>query len=422
VSDADARGDGAVLEVSEFYERLTSHIESSFGRRHPCWVRGEVHSIYEKNHLYLDVVDASGAAPDGPPAVLKVRCWQSTWGPLKRELRERGVTISEGSVISCRGYVGVYRPRGEIGFAVTALDVEGLEGDQARRRAALIERLEKEGVLAANKSRAAPLVPLRVGLVSSPRTEGYNDFTGQLLGSGLGFEITLAAATVQGDAAAGEVAAAIAALDGAGVDVICVVRGGGSMGDLACFDDERIARAIAAAGTPVMTGIGHTGDVAVADLAAFHAAITPTKLGEHLVTIVADWRERRVSAPAQWLSRAAEAVVDESTEYLAERRRTLSFAVRDRLGGEARQLAHVRQALSRHGDHLIEVAGQRLAASRALLAAYDPERRLRQGWSIVTDQDGSLVRSVDDVPVGAPISVRLADGSLAARVEEKEEH
>jgi exodeoxyribonuclease VII large subunit len=420
VSEAAATSDGVILEVAEFYERLTSHLESAFGRRHPCWVRGEIQKVYEKGHLYLDVVDASGAPSDGPPAVLKVRCWQSSWGPLKRELRERGVTLAEGSVISFRGYVGVYKPRGEIGFSVTAIDVEGLEGDQARRRALLIERLEKEGVLATNKSRPAPLVPLRVGLVSSPRTEGFNDFTGQLLGSGFGFDVVLVAATVQGDSAPREVAAAIHALDGAGVDVICIVRGGGSRGDLACFDDEQVARAIGGAETPVMTGIGHTGDVSVADLAAFHAAITPTKLGEHLVTIVADWRDRHVAAPAAAIARSIEASIDEATEYLAERRRTVTFAVRDRLGAESQRLTHLRSALARHSDHLVAASSQRLSAVRVLLAAYDPDRRLRQGWSIVTGPDGRLVRSVGDVEVGARVAVRVADGRLFATIEEKE--
>jgi exodeoxyribonuclease VII large subunit len=381
-------------------------------------VRGEIQKLYEKNHLYLDVVDAS---PDreAQPAVLKVRCWQSAWGPLKRDLRERGISLGEGTVVSFRGYVGIYRPRGEIGFAISAIDVEGLEGDLARQRAALIERLSKEGVLDANKALATPLVPLRVGLVSSPRTEGYNDFTGQLLNSGYGFQVSLVATTVQGDSAPGEVVAAIAALDAAGLDVICVVRGGGSKGDLACFDDERVARAIAAARTPVMTGIGHTGDTSVADLAAAHAAITPTKLGETLVSAVADWRERRVVRPAERLGRATDAIMEEATEYLGERRRTVMLAVRDRLGAESVHLGHVRSALSRHANHLVESEASRLSAARQLLAAYDPQRRLAQGWSIVTNASGAVVHSTKDVRVGELVSVRVADGTFETTVHDK---
>ena len=411
-------GGAGVLEVTEFYELLTTHLESAFGRRHPCWVRGEIEKIYEKNHLYLDVVDASGNR-ETPPAVLKVRCWQSVWSSLKRDLTERGVTLSEGSVISFKGYVGLYKPRGEIGFAITAIDVEGLEGDLARQRAALIEKLQKEGALDANKARGVPVVPLRVGLVSSPRTEGFNDFTGQLLGSGFAFAISLVATTVQGDAAPGEVAAAIATLDAAGVDVICVVRGGGSKGDLACFDDERVARAIASSSTPVFTGIGHTGDVSIADLAAAHAAITPTKLGEHLVTIVAEWRDRFVSGPAERVARGARAVSDEATEYVGERRRTMVLAVRDRLVAEQLHLDHVRSSLSSHTRHLVDSESRRLGALSKLLAAYDPQRRLEQGWSIVTNSSGRTVRSVDDTRLGEQLMVKVSDGSLEVAVSHK---
>jgi exodeoxyribonuclease VII large subunit len=407
-----------VLEVSEFYEALVTHLESEFGRRHPRWVRGEIEKSYEKGHLYLDVVDA-GPAGDAQRPVLKVRCWASVWGPLKKDLAARGISLREGLVVSFRGYAGVYKPRGEIGFSVTEIDVEGLLGDVAKQRQELIERLQREGALEANKRVEVPVVPLRVGLVSSPRTEGFNDFTGQLLNSGFGFAVSLVAATVQGDSAPTEVVRAIALLEATDVDVICVVRGGGSRGDLAAFDDERVARAIAGCAKPVFTGIGHTGDVSVADLAAAHAAITPTKLGEHLVSLVAEWRERHVARPAERVRRVAEAVVDEATEYVGERRRTMMLAVRDRLGAEQLHLDHTAAALARHASHLIEVEGQRLGASRQLLGAYDPKRRLAQGWSIVTNGAGRVVRSLGDVRVGEVVGVRVSDGVFEAAVSEK---
>ncbi len=407
-----------MLEVSEFYDELVGHLEAEFGRRHPRWVRGEIEKVYEKGHLYLDVVDASGSS-DAQKPVLKVRCWSSVWTGLKRELASREVTLREGTIVNFRGYAGVYKPRGEIGFSVTEIDVEGLLGDVARQRAALIEKLQREGALDANKTREIPAVPLRVGLVSSPRTEGYNDFTGQLLGSGFSFDVQLVAATVQGDNAPAELVRALATLSASDVDVICVVRGGGSRGDLACFDDERVARAIAASSKPVLTGIGHTGDVSVADMAAAHAAITPTKLGEFLVTAVSEWKERCVRRPAERIARHASAMVEEATEYVGERRRTMTFAVRDRLGAEQVHLDHTRDALARHARHLVTRESQHLTSTRQLLTAYDPQRRLAQGWSIVTNGAGTVVRSLDDVRLGELISVRVSDGTVESTVHEK---
>ena len=408
-----------VLEVGAFYQLLTAQLESAFGRRHPRWVRGEIAKVYEKGHVYLDLVDAGSASSDAKRPVLNAHCWATTWAPLKKKLATEGVTLSAGLIVNLFGYVDLYAPQGRIGFTITQIDVQGLLGDVARRRAELIARLSAEGLLEANKKVSISPVPLRVGLVASPGTEGYSDFTGQLLHSGYGFQIVLVKSAVQGEAAPAQIVTAIEALDGHGVDIICVVRGGGSKGDLAAFDDERVARAIATCATPVFTGIGHTGDESIADLVAHTRAITPTKLGEEIAGIVEGWRARHVRLPAQRVLDATTAIVDEATEYVAERRRTMIFAVRDRLRAEQRHLASTRAGLLVHSRHLLTSSAQRLASHRALLGAYDPTRRLAQGWSIVTNRDGAVVRSLDDVTVGDVVSVRVSDGTFESTVDTK---
>lgn len=410
--------DAEVLDVGAFYEMLTERLESAYGRRHPRWIRGEIAKVYEKSHLYVDLVDAGSSASDTKRPVLNAHCWASQWSTIKHQLAQDGVTLGAGAVVNLFGYVDLYAPSGRIGFTVTRVDVAGLLGDVARRRLELIARLRTEGLLEANRARTLSPVPLRVGLVASPGTEGFNDFTGQLLASRLSFAVTLVASAVQGEAAPAQIVRALATLDAAGLDVICVVRGGGSRGDLACFDDERVARAIATAATPVVTGIGHTGDESVADLVAHHAAITPTKLGEELVARVADWRERHVTHASRSVADAAAAVLDEATEYVAERRRTMIFAVRDRLRAEGRNLAATRRRLEVSSRHVLGAATASLASARQLLGAYDPGRRLAQGWSIVTRRDGTLVRALADVAGGDELEVRVRDGSFAATVND----
>ena len=409
-----------ILEVGQFYELITSHLESAFGRRQPRWVRGEVSKVFEKGHLYVDLVDAGTRSSDTKRPVLNAHCWTSVWGPLKRRLADEGIVIKPGSVVSFFGYVDVYAPQGKIGFTVTAIDAQGLLGDVARRRAELIARLGAEGLLESNKRVAMSPVALRVGLVASPGTEGFNDFTGQLLNSGYGSDVTLVTTLVQGEQAPGQIVSAISRLDALGLDVIALVRGGGSKGDLACFDDEGVARAIAHAQTPVWTGIGHTGDESVADLVAHTRAITPTKLGEELVARVTAWDQRFVRVPAQRLVVGLEAVLDEASEFVGERRRTMIFAVRDRLRSEERHLGSLRERLELQARHLLEAATTTLATNRQLLAAYDPSRRLAQGWSIVTRADGSTVTSVADVTVGETVRVRVSDGSLETKITTKE--
>lgn len=410
-----------VLEVGEFYQLLTAHLESEFGRRRPHWVRGEIAKVYEKGHVYVDLVDAGSASSDTKRPVLNAHCWATPWAPLKRKLAAEGVTLKPGMVVSFFGYVDVYAPQGKIGFSITEIDVEGLLGDVARRRQELILRLTSEGLLDRNKARAVVPVPLRVGLVASPGTEGYSDFTGQLLNSRFSFDIVLLKTLVQGEQAPAQIVGALETLDEHGVDVICVVRGGGSKGDLACFDDERVARAIANCSTPVFTGIGHTGDESVADLVAHTRAITPTKLGEELVALVQNWYEANVRYPSQRLLELSTDVLDEAANYLGERRRTMIFAVRDRLRAEERHLASTRERLVIQGRHLVASAAQMLASNRQLLSAYDPVRRLAQGWSVVTDANGAVVKALRDVTKGEEIHVLVSDGTFGAKVMEKKE-
>jgi exodeoxyribonuclease VII large subunit len=412
--------DEPVLEVGEFYQLLTAHLEAGFGRRRPHWVRGEIAKVYEKGHMYIDLVDA-GSHSDSKRPVLNAHCWATPWGPLKRRLAGEGVVLQAGMIVNFYGYVDVYAPTGKIGFSVTDIDVEGLLGDVARRRQELIARLLAEGLLEKNMSTTLSSVPLRVGLVASPGTEGYSDFTGQLVNSSFSFAITLVKTLVQGEGAPRQIAAAIAALDEHGVDVICVVRGGGSKGDLASFDDERVARAIALCATPVFTGIGHTGDESVADLVAHTRAITPTKLGEEVVGLVARWYAANVQEPSRRLLEFSSDVVNEATVYLGERRRTMIFAVRDRLRAEERHLATTRDRLVVQSRQLLTSASVMIQSNRQLLVAYDPARRLAQGWSVVTTSEGAVVKSLEDVATGDEVRVRVADGTLGARVGEKEE-
>jgi exodeoxyribonuclease VII large subunit len=415
----DVETSDEVLEVAQFYQLLTAHLEEGFGRRRPRWVRGEIAKVYEKGHVYLDMVDA-GTHSDTKRPVLNAHCWATPWGPLKKRLAAEGVVLQAGMVVNVYGYVDLYAPQGRIGFTVTDIDVEGLLGDVARRRQELIARLLSEGLVDKNKHTVLSAVPLRVGLVASPGTEGYNDFTGQLLNSPFSFEVTLVKTLVQGEGAPPQIAAALGVLDDHGVDIICVVRGGGSKGDLACFDDERVARAIANCTTPVFTGIGHTGDESVADLVAHTRAITPTKLGEEVVALVARWYESNVQEPSRRLLDYSRDVLDEASAYVAERRRTVMFAVRDRLRAEERHLATTRERLVVQSRAVLRSAELMLQSNRQLLVAYDPARRLAQGWSVVTNAQGAVVRSLGDIGVGDDVDVRVSDGTFGARVTQKE--
>lgn len=403
------------FSVSDYLEEVGTVLAGEFGRSQQRWIRGELtKDPYEKRHLYLDVKDASGAE-----ALLRAKCWESVWSPIKAKLREQGIALKAGTVINFLGYIDIYKPRGEMSVTISKIDVDAMLGDAALKMAELIKRLSAEGVLDANKKRAVSEIPLKIGLVASPQTEGYKDFLGQLDRSGLAFEVTVVPTTVQGDSAPPAIVEAIKTLDSRELDVICVIRGGGSKADLACFDDEFVARAIAAAITPIWTGIGHTGDTSVADLAANFFAITPTELGVYLVQRATEAYVRHVSDPAARLLNATHEVLDEATQRVQSARREILSTARNRLTSEQRTLRHHAATMIRAAHSLLGRSSNQLGATRQLLAAYDPQRRLDQGWSIVTSSDGSVVKSIDQVAVGLGLSIRVSDGTIEATVTEK---
>jgi exodeoxyribonuclease VII large subunit len=442
-------GHAGVLSIGALYDEVEEALTSTFPRHRRLWVRGEIQSFSDQGrsgHCYLDLVDpdeggGSTARGRGAPA-LKVKCWKGTWAPIKGSLAKEGISLAEGMVVVLRGTIDLYRPKGEIGFILSELDVTALLGRLAAQRAKLLRTLEAEGLLRRNAALPVAEVPLRVGLVASPGTEGYQDFLGQLTGSGFGFQVRVVPVAVQGGDAAVAVASAVRQLDRSEFDLLVVVRGGGSKADLASFDTEVVARAIAGARTPVWTGIGHTGNEAVADLVANRACITPTECGHQIVVRVAQWWELHVGQPSAALSRRVPSLLMEAQTRDTAARGRLTRAARHQLRvhrerlvvragalgrlapeGLRARLGHLRTHAARVGPlalgHMARDA-ERVRSWRRLVTAYDVERQLERGYSLTLDASGALVRSAAGLAPGTEIVTRFADGSAHSRVESTE--
>jgi exodeoxyribonuclease VII large subunit len=395
----------------------------------------------------LDLVDpdegrgGQASRARGAPA-LRVKCWKGTWLPMKGGLAKNGVVLAEGMVVILRGTIDLYRPKGEIGFILSELDVTALLGRLAAQRAQLLGKLEAEGLLRRNAAVPVAEVPLRVGLVASPGTEGYQDFLGQLTGSGFGFQVKVVPVAVQGGDAPARVARAVRALGRTDCDVIVVVRGGGSKADLASFDSEVVARAIATATKPIWTGIGHTGDESVADIVANRAFITPTECGHELVSQVSQWWEEHVGVAASVLSRRVPSLLAEAQARDTAARGRLTRAARSQLRTHRERLERRSTALGRsgpealtarqtavrtHAARLGPLASRHLAQEvervrswRRLLTAYDVDRQLERGYTLTHTTSGQLVRSAAGLAIGTEVVTRFADGSARSRVESAE--
>jgi exodeoxyribonuclease VII large subunit len=425
------------LTIAEFYARVRQALRAEFEEE--VWVTGEIRSIREsRGHHYLELGDHS---PDQggkqSSQQLQVVCWSRDWPGVSAVLSAAGVDLEVGRVVRVRGKVGVWDGASKLQFTLTALDIEALLGGIAQARRRLLEALDEEGLLRANARHLVSLVPLRIGIVTSPGTEAHHDFVGELERSGVAFSIKLEASLVQGGDAPGQIAAALKRLEAFAPDIAVVIRGGGARGDLSCFDSEEVARAIATAPFPVWTGIGHTGDRAVADEVAGMAFITPTACGEAIVTrVLSYWNdiERQIASSAS----LARAQLETQSHRVATARERLAVAARYQLERRERDVRHAAAhlgevttatvvdarirlvtaaaLLSRAGDRAVANGETALERRSQVLRAFDPRRQLARGWSLTRSISGRLIRSAADVDHDDVVVTRFADGEITSVV------
>ncbi len=404
------------LTVTQFYGQVERAVLSAFSRS--LWITGEIRSlkVLPKGHCFIDLVDPANANEPGAP-VLSVKCWSTKWRSVKNSLDQLGVNLEVGMVVRVRGDVGFYKARGTVDFTLSELDTEALLGKVAAERARLIQALVDEDLFDRQKRLSSPLLPLRIGLVASPGTEGCNDFLGQLEASGMAFAVTLVPSAVQGADAPASIARAIAFLQTRPLDVVVLVRGGGSKADLATFDTEPVVRAVATSNIPVVTGIGHTGDLSLADEVAHRYFITPTECGQSLGRQVREFWERNIDRGAR-IARLAAHRVEREEQVVGHHRQQLGTFARLSLVRHGDRLLQRRGRLVELARRKMETEAEGLAQRRRLLNAYDYQRLLERGYSLTRDANGVIVRSVADLAPGSTLVTQLADGAVTSSVVE----
>ena len=431
--DLDDGGE-PTYSVAELADAINGALRRDFGDG--IWVRGEIQGYNEKNgHAYFKLVESGGDRR----AVLDVSFFANVRMKLRPILQRHRLYLADGMKVRVFGILDYYAGNGRLSMKMGGVDPRYTLGEMALQRDDVIRRLVASGLYDANRRHPIPAMPLRIGLVTSVNSAAWHDFMHQLKGSGHGFGVRVADVRVQGDFAEEMVTAAIRTLGRrSDVDVLVVIRGGGSRTELAMFDSESIAMAIAAAGVPVFTGLGHEIDRSVADEVAHTAFKTPTACAVALIDLVAGfgvraetaWAEiaagaaRRVDASANGLLDKARRIeqrtvgaVDRAEQRLADRAHRLALS-------SARTLDHRAASLDRAAARLehrpLQCAAQQLQTLEQIEARVrllDPVRTMSRGWSITRTSDGRLVRDVGEVAAGDEIVTTLASGTLHSRVE-----
>jgi exodeoxyribonuclease VII large subunit len=445
------------FSVTELSDQIGNALRARF--RDEVWVRGEIRDLSRarSGHVYFTLTD-----PDGD-ACLGVMLSATKKGAVNTTLTKAGGTVrmSDGTDVRIRGRLDWYSPRGQLQLRMTAIDPAYTLGQLELARAELLARLQDEGLLRANAALALPVAPLRVGLVTSEGSAAEADFLDELRRSGFAFHVLRADSRVQGFDAARSIASAIRMVVTHRPDVLAVVRGGGARTDLAAFDDEAVARAIAACPVPVLTGIGHEVDTSIADEVAHTPAKTPTACAQLLVARVADlaaalegaWsgiaqrgmrtmqrQDDRLVLHARHLARGTRVALDSSEARLtsiADRSGRAALAGLDRashrldahggrMSGAARSHLRAAEVLVAAGERRVAHRAPRalaeaertLSSFEARLRALDPDRTLARGWSITRGPDGAVVRSPADVRPGDRLTTRVAGGDVRSTVSD----
>jgi exodeoxyribonuclease VII large subunit len=322
----------------------------------------------------------------------------------------------DGLEVVIEAEVTVYAARGDLQLIVRQMEPRG-QGALQLAFEQLRARLEAEGLFDPARKRPLPAWPRRVGVVTSPSGAALRDVI-QVSGRRMpSIPLLIAPVRVQGDGAEEEIAAALAALAAvADVDVILLVRGGGSLEDLRPFNTERVARAVVACRVPVVAGVGHEVDVSIADLAADARAPTPSAAAALALPDRSAWLDRARSARRR-LAAAARA----SLAAAGRRLERLSGALRAhapgaRLAARRARLETLTRALEREGAHAIALRRERIAALAAQLDALSPLAVLGRGFALARLPSGQVLRRAGDVAPGDAFTLRLGEGELEASV------
>ncbi|MFL6672372.1 MAG: exodeoxyribonuclease VII large subunit [Massilia sp.] len=441
-SDADSAYAAApVLTVTALNQQVARLLERSFPL---TWIGGEISNFTRASsgHWYFTLKDEAA----------QVRAVM-----FRSRAQFAGFNPREGDKVEVRALVTLYGARGDYQINVEAIRRAGV-GQLYEAFLRLKEKLSAQGLFDQERKRALPLFTRSIGIVTSPQAAALRDVLTALRRRAPHVNIVLYPAPVQGQFAADKIAEAImTASRRAEVDVLLVCRGGGSIEDLWCFNEECVARAIAACSVPVISGVGHETDFTIADFAADLRAATPTAAAELAATPRADWLAS-LEADAGDVQRAMDRILSEANQTLDNfSRRLLSPAAqiahqRLKLRSMAAALTHaVRVPVNRHGMALAQLqqrwsrhrpdvravrekiaSEQRhltasicnqvrqrrnaLAALSAQLELLNPQRTLERGYAIVSDARGHVLRAPGQIKVNDALHVRLAEGSAEVGV------
>ena len=404
----------------------------------PVWVKAEISSWSPRanGHCYLTLSQSRGGK-----IIAESRAMIWSWKYLSiKEFFEStsGEKLREGITVLVQVKVNYSELYG-VSLYVEGIDPSFTLGEKAQERKRIIARLESGGYMDLQKELVLPELPRRLAIITSRTAAGYQDFQKHLQSGGYAITTDLFEALMQGEQAPPSIIEALEEAAEGGYDAILLLRGGGSETDLACFDNEALAMAIATCPVPVVTAIGHDKDVHIADMVAGISVKTPTALADLFLDAfraqddALDALEGRIAGAARQAVNRQELLLEGLDAKL---HRTVQGRIAQMQQALQRVLSRISKGLilkyselqarcNAAAYRLHFAAGSRisqevsaLALREARIKSTDPRNILSMGYVLVTGRDNKVLKSVERVAVGDRIGVRFSDGSLTAKVDE----
>jgi exodeoxyribonuclease VII large subunit len=434
---ASKRLPAQVWQVGALCRAIADALDARFN---PVTVRGEISGFSRatSGHCYFSLKDASG----------QIRC-----AMFKRAASMADFMPRDGDLVEVRGRIDVYTPRGDLQLIVESISQAG-QGALFEQFLRLKAKLEAEGLFEQSRKRVLPLVPRKIGLVTSLGAAALHDVATALQRRVPHIPVVLSPASVQGTNAPQEIVKALSKLYQyneqirrleAGllsdslpkIDVILLVRGGGSLEDLWAFNDEALARAIADSPIPIIVGVGHETDFSIADFVADVRAPTPTAAAELVSASQQTWLNtldlmqdrlqttvnRHIDSQNQRLDRA-QSRLGRPSNWLAMQRQQLQshqqhmkFAVKGQIASQRQQVTSLQKQWPNQLKTTLFKMQERLARSERGLALLDPQLVLQRGYAWLADEAGATIVDAAQVQSGQALRATLANGQIDLTVQ-----
>ena len=444
-SSINVRGKPQVWQVGALCRAIADALDARFN---PVTVQGEISGFSRaaSGHCYFSLKDASG----------QIRC-----AMFKRASSLANFSPRDGDLVEVRGRIDVYTPRGDLQLIVESLQQAG-QGALFEQFLRLKAKLEAEGLFDPSRKRDLPLLPRKIGLVTSLGAAALHDVATALQRRVPHIPVVLSPASVQGANAPQEIIKALSKLYQYNeqiqrleanlggdllsdklpkIDVILLVRGGGSLEDLWAFNDEALARTIADSPIPIICGVGHETDFTMADFVADMRAPTPTAAAELVSESQQTWlvaldvmEDRLQSTTMRYLDSQnqhldrVQARFGRPSSWLTKQRQELQsysqhlkFAVKGQVASEKQQLASQQTLWPNQLKAALSRLKERLQRSERGLALLDPQLVLQRGYAWVTDEAGHTVTSTRKMSLGQELQVQLSQGQAAVTVQKLSE-